>query len=318
MRRWSAAASSFAVSGLYEQPRLAVGRPPRARRPRGMRPPEDPRPSPPVRRREGPPMRSGGRTRPRRRGAEEHPGARPPGELGSTGPGPGSPPPGRSGPVLRRRSWPRTSRPEDRRAPGSSVRKSFGACSRPTARISGRSRSAGLARGAPATSTAFGITIVRSRAQVRAASPGSALMLRNADRHGRQRLDQPVGPAIEAGLDAGVRSEGPAVHGEDPDRNTGEDGGEATEHAGLRAAGMKDVRSLTSQQARQLDETGEVTPRADRAADIPQRKEANTGGFGGLAERARIRAPRPPRRSEGRAPGAAKRRRSAPRRPRPA
>ncbi len=48
---------------------------------------------------------------------------------------------------------------------------------------------------------------------------------------------------------------------------------------------MKDVRSLTSQQARQLEEAGEVTPGADRAADIPQRKEANTGGFGGLAER---------------------------------
>ena len=123
-----------------------------------------------------------------------------------------------------------------------------------------------------------------SRARARR-KPRFALVFRDADRHGRQRLDQPVDPAIEAGLDAGVRIEGPAVHGEDPDRDPGEDGGEATEHAGFRAAGMKDVRSLAPQQPRQLEEAREVTPRADRAADIPQRKKANTGGFGGLAER---------------------------------
>ena len=54
-----------------------------------------------------------------------------------------------------------------------SVGKSFGAFSRPTARISGLARSAGLERGALATSTAFGITTVRSDAHVPAASPAS-------------------------------------------------------------------------------------------------------------------------------------------------
>ena len=75
------------------------------------------------------------------------------------------------------------------------------------------------------------------------------------------------------------------MHGEDPDRNAGEDAGETTEHTGLRAAGVEDVRSLAPQQARQLDEPREVTPRADRAPDAPEREEADTRRLGGLAER---------------------------------
>jgi hypothetical protein len=74
-----------------------------------------------------------------------------------------------------------------------------------------------------------------------------------------------------------VSRESPAVHGEDPDRNAGEEAGETTEYAGLRAAGMEDVRSLAPQQADQLEEAGEIAPGADGAPDAPQRKEANTG-----------------------------------------
>ena len=82
-----------------------------------------------------------------------------------------------------------------------------------------------------------------------------------------------------------MRSEGPAVHGEDPDRNADDEAGEATEHAGLRAAGVEDVRSLAPQQARQLEKPGEVAPGADRAPHALQRNEENTGRLGSLAER---------------------------------
>ena len=114
--------------------------------------------------------------------------------------------------------------------------------------------------------------------------PRFALALRDADRHGGQWFDEPVDPPIKPGRDARVSREGPAVHGEDPDRNAGEEAGETTEHAGLRAAGMEDVRSLAPQQADQLEEAGEIAPGADGAPDTPQRKEANTGSLGSLAE----------------------------------
>ena len=114
--------------------------------------------------------------------------------------------------------------------------------------------------------------------------PGFALALRDAYRHCGQRLDQPVGPPIELGRDARVRCEGPAVHGEDPNRNSGEEGGEAAEHARFRAAGVEDVRSLAAEQSRQLDKPGEIAPGADRASDVPQRKEANPRRLSGLAE----------------------------------
>ena len=80
-----------------------------------------------------------------------------------------------------------------------SVGKSFGAFSRPTARISGRSRSAwSRAR------CARYVHRVRDhdrplRGACSRSEPGFALALRDADRHGRQRLDQPVDPAIEPG-----------------------------------------------------------------------------------------------------------------------
>jgi hypothetical protein len=115
--------------------------------------------------------------------------------------------------------------------------------------------------------------------------PRCALALRDADRHGRERLHQSVEPAIEPRREARVRSEGPAMDGKDPDRNASEEAGETTEHAGLRAAGVEDVRSLAPQQARQLIEPGEIAPEADRAADVLQRMEANTRRSGSLAER---------------------------------
>lgn len=115
--------------------------------------------------------------------------------------------------------------------------------------------------------------------------PCFALALRHADRHRCQRLDQSVDPPIQPGSNARVSRKGPAVHGEDPDRNLGEEAGETTEHAGFRAAGVENVRSLATQQAHQFQEAGEIAPETDRAPDAPQRKETYARRLGGLAER---------------------------------
>ena len=123
---------------------------------------------------------------------------------------------------------------------------------------------------------------------LRCARPGRQacfpLVLRDADRHSGQRLDQPIGPTIDPRREPRVRCEGPAVHGEDPDRHMGDEACEAAEHASLRAAGVEDVRSLPTQQARQLDEAREVAPGAERATDVPQWNEADSRGLGRLAE----------------------------------
>ena len=111
-----------------------------------------------------------------------------------------------------------------------------------------------------------------------------ALPFRDADRERGQRLDDPVGESIQPGREARVSREGPAVHGEDPNRNTSEESCHATEHAGLRAARMEDVRPLPPQQARDLDEADEIAPGADRPSDAPQRNEASAHRLGGLAE----------------------------------
>ena len=47
---------------------------------------------------------------------------------------------------------------------------------------------------------------------------------------------------------------------------------------------MEDVRPLPPQQARELEEAGEIAPGADRASDAPQWNEASTRRLRGLAE----------------------------------
>ena len=199
-----------------------------------------------------------------------------------------------------------------------SVRKSFGALSRPTARISGRSRSTwSRARCARPRRRRSG-----SRPSARGArscsEPRFALALRHADRHGRQRLDQPVDPPIEPGRDARVSRKRPAVHGEDPDRNPGDDGRRddrarrpsSCSHAGCPVArGAAGAPARRGRRDRARDGSGAGRSAAEGNERPPSRRPRGAGP---------VRAPRPPRRTCRRAPGAAKRRRSARRRPRPA
>lgn len=107
----------------------------------------------------------------------------------------------------------------------------------------------------------------------------------HADRDGRQRLDEAVSPVIEPSLDARVSRERPAVDGEDPDRNPRHARGQAAEHSRFRAVRVQDVGPFTAKDANQLDDTGEISPRIDLAADMfkrdvggPQRSRSLTKG----------------------------------------
>ena len=79
-----------------------------------------------------------------------------------------------------------------------SVTGSFGAASRPTVITRGGLPS-WRACGAATASTAVGITTVSRARHVRAATPGRALALGDADRRRRERRHQPVGPAVQRG-----------------------------------------------------------------------------------------------------------------------
>ena len=86
--------------------------------------------------------------------------------------------------------------------------------------------------------------------------------LGDADGHGRERANEPVGPAVQTPDEAGIRGERPPVHGEDPDRHPRQD-------SGLRAARMEDVRAVTAEDPDELDEAGEVA-RSDRSTHVSQ------------------------------------------------
>lgn len=113
-----------------------------------------------------------------------------------------------------------------------------------------------------------------------------ALVLGYADRHGCQRPHEPVGPSVEPRRDSRVGRERPSVHREDPDRNAGENGGKAAEHARLRAAGVEDVGPLAAQQSDELEQAGDVSPGVDRPADVAQRQEPDAARLCGFPERA--------------------------------
>jgi tetratricopeptide (TPR) repeat protein len=117
--------------------------------------------------------------------------------------------------------------------------------------------------------------------------PGDALALGDADRHRRQRPDEPVGPEVDARATSLVRGERPPVDGEDADRHTGEPGGDSPEDAGLRAARVEDVRTLASQEHQELEQAEQVAPGADRPPDMPESDEPNAGGTRGIPQRPR-------------------------------
>lgn len=115
---------------------------------------------------------------------------------------------------------------------------------------------------------------------------GRLLTLGDADRRGRQRRDEAIGPAVKPGREARVRCERPAVDGEHADRNAHDSGGEASENPRLGAARVDDVGSFPPQQACQLDQAEEIAQRTDRAADVLQRNEASSRSGRCFAERA--------------------------------
>ena len=107
---------------------------------------------------------------------------------------------------------------------------------------------------------------------------GDALALGHADRERGQRPHQLLRALVERRGDAAVRGEGPAVHGEDPDRHAREGRGEAPEHPGLGAVCMDDVRSLAAQEHDELQQAAEIAPRAQRPPDVFERDDARAGG----------------------------------------
>jgi len=117
--------------------------------------------------------------------------------------------------------------------------------------------------------------------------PGQTLALGDADGHRRQRPHEPVGPEVDARATSLVRGERPPVDGEDADRHAGQPGGDSPQDAGLRAAGVEDVRTLASQEHEELEQAEQVAPGADRPPDVPERNEANAGGPRGISQRTR-------------------------------
>ncbi len=114
---------------------------------------------------------------------------------------------------------------------------------------------------------------------------GPPLALRYADRDRRQRLDEAIAPVVEPPLEARISRERPAVNGEDPDRNAGQCRGQAAERAGFRAVRVQDVGPFAAKDADQLDQTHQISPRIDPAADMfkrdvggPQRSRSLTKG----------------------------------------
>ena len=156
-----------------------------------------------------------------------------------------------------------------------SVRKSFGAFSRPTAISRGVARS-WRERG----SGGHVDRVVDHHAALGTAraclEPRSELGLGDADRHGRQRGHQPVRDAVEAGSQAGVRGEGPTVDREEADRHAGRRRGETAEDSRLRAARVQDLGPLPSEESDQLDQAGEIAHRIDRPPDVLQRDETRS------------------------------------------
>ena len=70
---------------------------------------------------------------------------------------------------------------------------------------------------------------------------------------------------------------------EDSDGNARETSGDPPEDAGLRAAGMDDLRSQAPQEESELDD-GQQIPRRDRTADVPKCDEIGSGRDGGIAQ----------------------------------
>jgi O-antigen ligase len=115
----------------------------------------------------------------------------------------------------------------------------------------------------------------------RVAGPGRktrlALALGDADRESRQRPHHLLRALVQRRGDAGVSGERPAVNGEDPDRHARQSGGETTEHAGLGAIGMEDVRPLAAEERDELQQTAQIAPRAQWPSDVLERGDARPG-----------------------------------------
>ena len=110
------------------------------------------------------------------------------------------------------------------------------------------------------------------------------LVLGHADGHGGQRAHQAVGPPVERGRGARIRCKRPAVHREDPDGDSGGERGQAPEHSGLRATRVEDVWPFAPYESNELDQAGEIAPRADRSPHVSQRYEASPGPRSGLSQ----------------------------------
>ena len=110
-----------------------------------------------------------------------------------------------------------------------------------------------------------------------------SLVLGDTDHLRRQRLNDAVGPQVEPSCKTGVGGEGPAVRGEDSNRDTGEHAGDPAENAGLGAVRVQDFGSLAPAEPDEFDERKCVAERVDPAPEVFDRHEPHTRGFGGVA-----------------------------------